>query len=521
MHDASDPAPRRLSARLLCLLGAAVLGTTVLVGAPAYAADTGSVSGRVLFHPGVDDTTAADGIGIELYSVNQTDVVVAEAETEADGTFTAPAIPDGTYVLRTSGAPEPYADEYYGDAWMPTNGTRIRVRGQGVDIEDIVLEQAGFVRGGVTNEDGAPVEASLYIAEGAGSQGRHFTTGPDGSFDTRDADLPDLVAGDYRVYVSAGNNAEGYPYATSQTAVEVTPGQVALVDVQLAVLSTVDFTVLGPDGMPLPHALVVVYHLVGGQWQEGHAGRTAADAAGHFRPASRTGTFKYLFALPEEGYSGPPAVAEYWKDTYTLAEATIVDFRGPESHREFTVQLGPAPKITAAAPTVSGTARTGSTLRANPGRWAPTGLHLRYQWRTNGSAIPGATSSALRVTNAYAGKRMSVTVTATKEGHVPATRTSATTSPSIGVLSARVPKIAGKATNGTKLRVRTRSWGPGRVDLRFRWYRNGKKIPHATHKTYRLTRKDVGKRIRVKVTGKRVSYATTSRTSKKTAKVRR
>ncbi|KAA1418398.1 carboxypeptidase regulatory-like domain-containing protein [Mumia zhuanghuii] len=482
------------------------------------------MSGRVLLQPVGGAATPAAGITIEVSTVNAPYDVVAEVDTEADGSFTVPGLADNTYLVRASDAVAPYADEYYGNAWKPISGTRTRLRGQDATLDDIVLEPAGFVRGVVEDERGSPVPATISITEMDGEvvgHTEHFQTEPDGSFDTREAGLSDLVAGGYRIQASAGKNADGYPYDWPTAAVNVAPGQESVADLQVSVLSTVDFTVIGPDGTPLPHALVIVYDFVGGRWSEGHAGRTAADATGHFRSASRTGKFKYLFAVPEAGYSGPPAVAEYWQDAYTLAEATPIDLGGPESHREFTVQLGPAPRITAGTPTISGAARTGSTLRASLGRWAPTALHFRYQWRANGTAIPGATSSALRLTNAHAGKRISVQVTATKKGHVTATRTSATTSPSIGVLTARVPKISGKAAQGKKLRAHTRSWGPGKVTLRFRWYRNGKPIPHATHKTYRLTKKDVGKRIRVKVTGKRGSYATSSRSSRKTAKVRR
>jgi hypothetical protein len=53
----------------------------------------------------------------------------------------------------------------------------------------------------------------------------------------------------------------------------------------------------------------------------------------------------------------------------------------------------------------------------------------------------------------------------------------------------------------------------------YQWYRNGIKIKKATKSTYKLTKADRGKRITVKVTGKKRGYHTHTRTSAKTAKI--
>jgi hypothetical protein len=41
---------------------------------------------------------------------------------------------------------------------------------------------------------------------------------------------------------------------------------------------------------------------------------------------------------------------------------------------------------------------------------------------------------------------------------------------------------------------------PGATKLRYQWLRSGKKIKRATKRVYRLTRKDRGKRIAVRMT---------------------
>jgi hypothetical protein len=72
---------------------------------------------------------------------------------------------------------------------------------------------------------------------------------------------------------------------------------------------------------------------------------------------------------------------------------------------------------------------------------------------------------------------------------------------------------------GKKLTAKAGSWKPAKVKLSYQWYRGGKKIAKATKSTYKLAKADKGKRITVKVTGKKSGYTTVTKTSKATAKV--
>ena len=83
--------------------------------------------------------------------------------------------------------------------------------------------------------------------------------------------------------------------------------------------------------------------------------------------------------------------------------------------------------LSASVPTISGTARVGSTLSAVPRTWGPAPVTLRYQWRANGIAITGATASTYKPGTAMRGKALSVTVTGSKAGYTTAARTSAAT----------------------------------------------------------------------------------------------
>ncbi|WP_370616961.1 M4 family metallopeptidase [Mumia qirimensis] len=173
-----------------------------------------------------------------------------------------------------------------------------------------------------------------------------------------------------------------------------------------------------------------------------------------------------------------------------------------------------------AAPRIATSARYPATLSVTADRWSPTSVTRSYRWYRNGAPIYGATRSAYALTAADVGRRISVRVTASRSGYVG----SASTSNSVGVLAGRLvastPKIRGKTKVGRKLTVNRGYWTGG-TRLTQRWYRNGKAIRGATGIKYKLTKKDRGKKIRVKVTGSKPGYATTARTSRSTKKIRR
>ncbi|MCE1174624.1 MAG: carboxypeptidase-like regulatory domain-containing protein [Propionibacteriales bacterium] len=82
-----------------------------------------------------------------------------------------------------------------------------------------------------------------------------------------------------------------------------------------------------------------------------------------------------------------------------------------------------------------------------------------------------------------------------------------------------VPSISGKTKVGARLTVDAGAWGPAGVTLSYQWYRNGAKIKGATKSTYKLSWRDVRKKMSVKVTGTLDGYATVSMQSNRTKKV--
>jgi len=174
------------------------------------------------------------------------------------------------------------------------------------------------------------------------------------------------------------------------------------------------------------------------------------------------------------------------------------------------VLVAPTPKIT-------GTRRTGHTLKVSVGTWKPK-PSFSYQWKRNGSTIKGATHTSYKTTSADRGKKITVTVTGKKSGYTTRAVTSASASVTAPFKHTSAPTITGTTRVYSKLTAHVKAWSPKAV-FSYQWKRDGKAIKGATHSTYKLTATDYHRRITVTATGKRGSYTTTSRTSAKTASI--
>lgn len=164
-------------------------------------------------------------------------------------------------------------------------------------------------------------------------------------------------------------------------------------------------------------------------------------------------------------------------------------------------------------PTVTGTLKVGSVLTAHTGSWSPKPKSFKYRWLRNGVSISGATGSRYRLTSKDAGKKISVKVRGYRTvGAESAYSASTKTVPR--VLKTVKPTITGTARVGRTLTAHRGTWKPSGVKYSYRWLRNGKSIAHATSYRYKLKSTDRGKRISVKVAGKKSGYSTASRVSK-------
>jgi hypothetical protein len=170
-------------------------------------------------------------------------------------------------------------------------------------------------------------------------------------------------------------------------------------------------------------------------------------------------------------------------------------------------------------PAVVGAVRVGSRVVAAAGAW-DAGVALAYQWTVDGAPIPGATGPAYTVPAAAKGRVLAVKVGGVKAGHKPVVKASAGHRVGAGKLAkAPKPVVKGKARVGQTLKAKAGKWDAG-VAKTYRWYAGGKKIKGAVKAKYKIAKKHQGKRITVKVTGKKPGYTTVTKTSKKTAKTR-
>ncbi|WFP16922.1 hypothetical protein [Citricoccus muralis] len=176
-------------------------------------------------------------------------------------------------------------------------------------------------------------------------------------------------------------------------------------------------------------------------------------------------------------------------------------------------------KLATSTPTIVGTAMVGRTLNARVGSWT-SGTSFSYQWLRNGKPITKATKRTYTLTANDRGKALSLKVTGKKTGYTTTAKTSAKTKKAAaGTLSGATPRITGTTTVGKTLTVTRGTWTKS-TTLSQQWLRNGKPIAKATGTKYKLTSADAGKRISVRVAGKKGGYTTLTKTSARTAAVK-
>ncbi|MGW2092040.1 hypothetical protein [Promicromonospora sukumoe] len=173
------------------------------------------------------------------------------------------------------------------------------------------------------------------------------------------------------------------------------------------------------------------------------------------------------------------------------------------------------------SPSISGTAQVGRTLTALRGPWTPSPTKTTYQWRLDGKAVSGATSSTWKATSSAKGKKVSVAITGTKAGYTTETLVSpASALVKAGVFSAPTPKITGTPKVGAKLAVVRGTWTPQPTTVKYQWKVAGKSVKGATGSTFKVPTSARGKRVAVVVTGSSAGYTTKTVTKSMTTLIR-
>ncbi len=188
-------------------------------------------------------------------------------------------------------------------------------------------------------------------------------------------------------------------------------------------------------------------------------------------------------------------------------------------------------------PSLSGEAVLGELLDLKPGSWSTNPAPaFDYSWFRCSNPVPRAPVSLpagcervfgftglsfYLLQDEDVGSYILGGVAATSAG----TRAFAYTAASSQVVEVGVfrstprPKITGLAAEGQRLRVSVGKWDPKPSWVEYQWLRNGREIPGAFGRSYRLTRDDLGKRISVRVTAQKFRFEAKSRTSVRTDRV--
>ncbi len=176
------------------------------------------------------------------------------------------------------------------------------------------------------------------------------------------------------------------------------------------------------------------------------------------------------------------------------------------------------PPTNTAPPVVSGTAAVGKVLTTTQGEWKGSPTSYTYQWQrcssggTNCTNIAGATSAQYQPSASEASDTIRSQVSATNNGGTSSFVPSAPTGGVIGVPRATaVPRIAGVAKIGRKLKANTGRWSQSPSRYRYQWLRcnahggSCARITGAVHSTYTVGMGDAGHRLRVRVTASNVA----------------
>ena len=162
-------------------------------------------------------------------------------------------------------------------------------------------------------------------------------------------------------------------------------------------------------------------------------------------------------------------------------------------------------------PKLVGTPKVGSTISVSVGAW-DSGVTTQITWLVNGIPIPNATGASYKVTPSDLGKKISITVTGSKEGFATATKLSEILTVTAGTMASKTPTLSGIAKVGTTLTAKTTAWISG-AKITYQWLLDGKIIKGATRSTYKILSSQKGKRISVTITQSALGYVTASKTS--------
>jgi hypothetical protein len=216
-----------------------------------------------------------------------------------------------------------------------------------------------------------------------------------------------------------------------------------------------------------------------------------------------------------------PGVAQVGQQVFARVTASRAGYQTTTvDSAPVTIQPGTIPVT--GDPMVTGTLQVGSTLQGHTGTWGSllSSVSSTWQWRADGTDIPGATSLAYTIRSEDVGTKLSLAQHLTASGYQALTLVSSDTAdvPVPVISPAPTPTVSGTPRVGSALNATTGAWMTG-VTLGFQWFVDGAPVSGATGTTYTPGAGDLGKAVHVAVTGTRPGYPDVTTTSADTAAV--
>lgn len=161
---------------------------------------------------------------------------------------------------------------------------------------------------------------------------------------------------------------------------------------------------------------------------------------------------------------------------------------------------------------ITGTLRVGGTVLAKAGATWPSGTRFTYQWAADGHDIPGATDFAYTPTLDDFRRELSVTVTATREGYEPVTKTATALDVGEGVFVTEKPYIGGTPAPWKVVHAKVPPWTPEATEFEYDWIVDGIHVGDGSP-SLEIRSAWAGKVLKVHVTASRPAYPTVVVTS--------
>ena len=480
----------------------------------------GTIVGQVSVPAGMDPSDT----GVRLYG-SDPEFLMASEQVNADGSYALSRLEAGQYKVQFVAGNSAAADQWYNGAATFAAATPVSVAfGKTTPNIDGSLVEGGSVTGKVSLSD----VGGRYPIDILDNSGALIKRGySDGTGNYR---ITGLLAGSYKVAFNRAsdsspaeaqfydNTSESKGIDAAQSVAVTALDTVPNIDANLVPGGSITGSLLDAAGKPLAYMDVVAFTK-----GDTLVRRTSyTDEAGRFT-INGLSTGSYMLVAQPYGGNRPTAPGPLYSGNVSVEAnaASIATIVGEASDVGVLSYQAAGPRaLTASVPTVSGAAVSGQKLTAASGTWSPAPVTLAYTWQRDGVVIAGATGSSYMLTPADAGKKITVTVTGSKDWYVTASKTSAATAAvTLPVLGSPVPTVSGMLVSGQKLTANAGTWGPAPVVLAYQWKRNGAAIAKATASSYVLTAPDVGQKMTVSITGSKLGYSAATTTSSATAVV--